>query len=217
MPERHYIRRWSVNRTAYHARTIDGNKDEYTNIIEGGYAMGQATSDLRKEHDAILQVLGILDKMVSAKEIEESARLQYYGEMVYFLKIFADKCHHGKEENYLFTDLVKQGMAKEGGPVGVMLREHQQGREYIALMSKSLESKDFAVFKAAAVNYRDLLISHINKENNVLFAMADKILDEARQDELFKNFEEHEESVVGHGVHEKLHAMIDRWSEEFQV
>jgi hemerythrin-like domain-containing protein len=155
--------------------------------------------------------------MVSAKEIEESARLQYYGEMVYFLKIFADKCHHGKEENYLFTDLVKQGMAKEGGPVGVMLREHQQGREYIALMSKSLESKDFAVFKAAAVNYRDLLISHINKENNVLFAMADKILDEARQDELFKNFEEHEESVVGHGVHEKLHAMIDRWSEEFQV
>lgn len=179
--------------------------------------MGKATSDLRKEHDAILQVLKILDRMISTDNIEDSVRLQYYNELVYFLKIFADKCHHGKEENYLFAELVKHGMPNEGGPVGVMLREHKQGREYIAQMTKSLESQDFTGFNAAAMNYRDLLINHIDKENHVLFVMADRILDEAKQGELFEKFEQHEESVIGHGIHEELHAMIHRWSEEFQV
>ena len=52
--------------------------------------------------------------------------LRYYGEVVYFLKIFADKCHHGKEENYLFKELINKGVTNEGGPVGVMLKEHAQ-------------------------------------------------------------------------------------------
>ncbi len=96
-----------------------------------------------------------------------------------------------------------------------MLREHVQGREYIALMSKSLEAKDLTGFKTNAANYRDLLISHIAKENDVLFVMADRLLDEKNQNELFKKFEEHEENVIGHGVHEELHAMIHTWEKEF--
>jgi hemerythrin-like domain-containing protein len=83
-----------------------------------------------------------------------------------------------------------------------MLLEHKQGREYIALMNQSLESKDLANFKNTAIKYRDLLRNHIAKENNVLFMMADKLLDDNKQDELFERFENHEETVIGHGVHE---------------
>jgi hemerythrin-like domain-containing protein len=180
--------------------------------------MGKATQDLRKEHDAILHVLKILDKMISADNNREIVlKIQYGNELVYFLKIFADKCHHGKEENYLFKELVKNGVPNEGGPVGVMLQEHNRGREYIVLMNKSLESKDLTGFNAAAAKYRDLIKSHIEKETNVLFAMADRILNEVKQDEMFKEFEQYEESVIGHGVHEKLHSMIHSWSEEFDV
>jgi hemerythrin-like domain-containing protein len=177
--------------------------------------MGKATQDLRKEHYSILHVLKIMDRVMSANNKEEFVKFKFGNELVYFLKIFADKCHHGKEENYLFEELVRNGVPKEGGPIEVMLREHNQGREYIAMMDKALESKDWTAFKAAAVKYRDLLKSHIEKENNVLFVMADQILDEAKQGELFEKFEQHEESVIGHGVHEELHAMIHRWSEEF--
>jgi hemerythrin-like domain-containing protein len=179
--------------------------------------MGKATQDLRNEHDSILHVLKIMDKVMSANNKEDLVKLKFGNELVYFLKIFADKCHHGKEENYLFEELVRNGVPKEGGPIEVMLREHNQGREYIASMDKALESKDWTEFKAAAVKYRDLLKSHIEKENNVLFVMADQILDEAKQDELFEKFEQHEESVIGHGVHEELHAMIHRWADEFEV
>ena len=179
--------------------------------------MGKATQDLRKEHEAILYVLQILDKMMQSDGNESETMFRYYGEVLYFLKIFADKCHHGKEENYLFKELVNKGISKEGGPIGVMLQEHAQGREHIAQMSRSLERKDRSGFHNAAAQYRDLLRQHIEKENNVLFMMADKVIDEQEQNFLFEQFEQHEEHVIGHGVHEKLHAMIDTWADAFGV
>ena len=179
--------------------------------------MGKATQDLRKEHEAILYVLEILDQMMIKEKTEPEVQLRYYEELVYFLKTFADKCHHGKEENYLFNELVKKGITNEGGPVGVMLQEHEQGREYIARMSEALEEKSIDGFNLAAMQYRDLLRSHIEKENNVLFQMADEVMDEQEQELVFQKFEQHEENVIGHGVHEKLHEMIDVWAKDFGV
>ena len=179
--------------------------------------MGKATQDLRKEHDTILYVLQILDKMMRSDNSGSETLLQYYDEVVYFFKIFADKCHHGKEEDFLFKELVKKGIPSEGGPVGVMLHEHAQGREYIAQMGRSIDEKSIEGFNNAAVLYRNLLHQHIEKENNVLFMMADKVIGEQEQNLLFEYFEQHEENVVGHGVHEKLHAMIDTWAQAFEL
>jgi hemerythrin-like domain-containing protein len=178
--------------------------------------MGKATQNLREEHDTILHALTILDKMLSTDGTKTINRLQNYKEMVYFLKLFADKCHHGKEENYLFVELVKHGVHNEGGPVGVMLREHELGRQYIAAMHKSLETQDFTGYYNAAARYGDLLRVHIQKENKVLFVMADKLLNEEKQAQLFKNFEQFEESIIGHGVHDKLQVLLHKWSEEFK-
>lgn len=175
----------------------------------------KATQDLRKEHDAILYVLKLLEQMLQRDDGE--SMLKYYNEVLYFLKTFADKCHHGKEEIYLFKELVDRRIRNEGGPVGVMLEEHTQGREYIAQMGHSVEKKELAGFKSAALQYCELLRRHIDKENNVLFVMADKVLDEQAQDDLFEQFERYEKDVIGHGVHEKLHAMIDAWAEVFDA
>ena len=179
--------------------------------------MGKATQDLRIEHDAILHVFTILDNILSTDTTEDVEILKFGNELMYFLKTFADKCHHGKEEDYLFKELVARGIPNEGGPIGVMLREHQLGIEYISLMSQSLESKDLISFKTNAAKYRGHMRSHIDKENNALFVMADKLLDDARQNELFEKFEDYEETVMGHGVHEELHSMIHKWEDEFMV
>lgn len=179
--------------------------------------MGKATEDLRKEHGSILHVLSIMDKMRAATTFDDAAIFQHYGEVVYFLKIFADKCHHGKEEGYLFPELAAKGVPNENGPIGVMLQEHELGRNYIAAMSQALESADRKAFESAGVGYGDLLRKHIDKENNVLFVMADRFIGAHEQNELFEKFEQHEESVIGHGVHEQLHAMIHKWTEDFDA
>lgn len=180
--------------------------------------MGKATQDLRNEHGTILHVVKIIDKVISIENSREiNTNLQFGNELVKFLKIFVDKCHHGKEENYLFGELVKTGVRNEGGPIGLMLAEHKLGREYVGLMNKYLELKDSAKFNATAAKYSDLLKSHIQKENNILFITADQILNDAKQNELFDKFEQHEENVIGSGVHEELHSMIHRWAEQFGV
>lgn len=177
--------------------------------------MGKATQDLRKEHDSILHVLDILDKMLISTSKDDAEKMRYFNEVVYFLKTFADKCHHGKEEDYLFVELVEKGIPKEGGPVGVMLEEHKLGRRYISEMADALAEKKLTDFEVAARGYADLLRHHIEKENNILFEMADNVISEEEQDDLFEKFEKHEEEVIGHGVNEELHSMIHKWSEEF--
>lgn len=177
--------------------------------------MCKAIQDLRNEHEAILFVLKILDRMIETSAADHNAA--YCSELIYFLRIFADQCHHGKEENILFKALENKGVHNEGGPIGVMLGEHAEGRGHIAAMSSALDIKDTTGFNTAAAKYRDLLRIHINKENMILFEMADQRLDEAEQSAMFELFEQHEEKVVGHGIHEKLHAMIDTWAEAFGV
>ncbi|WP_089610629.1 hemerythrin domain-containing protein [Dehalobacterium formicoaceticum] len=177
--------------------------------------MGQATKDLINEHNSILHVLEILDKMMADQTKAEDLKLRYYDELVYFLKIFADKCHHGKEENYLFKELISKGDVSVGGSVSELLQEHDLARSYIGQMNQALAEKSLVEFNKAAVQYRDLLRNHIDKENNDLFVIADRLFDDAFQDEMFEKFEQFEEEVIGHGVHEKLHHMIHKWSEEF--
>jgi hemerythrin-like domain-containing protein len=176
-----------------------------------------ATQDLRNEHEGIKVALAVLDHFATQIEAGKEVNLDDVGQLLDFLQTFADKCHHGKEENYLFKELINKGIPNESGPVGVMLQEHTQGRDYIAQMSRSLDDKNINRFNKAAVQYCDLLRRHIDKENNVLFMMADNVIDEQSQSLLFEQFEQHEENVVGKGVHEKLHAMIDTWAEAFEM
>lgn len=179
--------------------------------------MGKATQDLRNEHNAILHVFEILDVMLQDETRQEAQQLQFAGELVNFLKVFADKCHHGKEENHLFAALEQAGVPNANGPIGMMLHEHVLGRQYIAAMESALSKKDLGAFKQSARGYQSLLREHIQKENNVLFMLADRLLDDDQQGELFESFEAWEEQVIGHGVHEALHAQIGDWEKIYHI
>ncbi len=179
--------------------------------------MGKATQDLRKEHEAILFVLRVLERFAAANEEKDDLKLNHYNDLVFFFQIFADKCHHGKEEIYLFKELIKNGFQKEDGPLALMMQEHAHAREYATLMSEAVDRRDITGFNDAAEGYINLLKNHIEREENIIFAMADKIIDEEAQNLLYEKFEQHEEMVIGHNVHEKLHVMIDKWAEHFDA
>ncbi len=171
--------------------------------------MSKAIDDLTHEHQAILSALGILDRI--AKRIGGGGRPEPKDlrDFLGFLKEFADKCHHGKEEGILFPALVKAGIPEKGGPVGVMLSEHVQGRKLIAEMESAVTgTADYRKFASAAQEYSDLLKSHIEKENRVLFPAAENTLSAGQLEQIYGSFEEHEENVIGHGRHEELHAML---------
>ncbi len=178
--------------------------------------MNTATAILRKEHDAILRMLDVTDEVVQQLERAQRVAPATLAGVLEFFRLFADRCHHGKEEDLLFPLLERKGIAYEGGPIGVMLHEHEQGRSLVRQMGDALDAYGSGQAQAgarwadAARSYAALLRQHIDKENNVLFMMAENLLSAAEQAELAAAFEKVEEEKMGAGTHERLHALMDK-------
>jgi hemerythrin-like domain-containing protein len=187
-----------------------------------GKAM-KATADLKEEHGGVKVMLGILEKACDGLVAGKGVDPQHLDQILEFLMVFVDKCHHAKEEEYLFPTLEQAGVSKEGGPIGVMLLEHRKGREFIRGMNEALpgvkrgDGQTVTRFIRNARGYRELLLAHIDKEDNVLYPMADALLSEEKDRELTKDCERVEEERVGHGKHEEFHRMMDRLKAVYRV
>ena len=181
-----------------------------------------AIDELFVEHEAVRLTLRILKKI--GQRIDETGRIsatEHVEQLFEFFSTFVDKCHHGKEEELLFPALEQVGISREGGPVGVMLKEHQQGRDLVAKLKNELflyksGDKDAALnFKKHADAYIALLDFHIEKENNVLFPMARKHLPVKKLVELKKCFDEIESEKIGVGKHAQFHRMLDEFQKVY--
>src|SRR3990167_10094837 len=101
-----------------------------------------STEQLRNEHQAVLLALEILEKICQKLEAKEKVDPKHQEEILEFIKIFVDKCHHDKEEDLLFPALEKIGIPKEQGPIGIMLTEHDMGRKFVKGMSENISSPE---------------------------------------------------------------------------
>jgi hemerythrin-like domain-containing protein len=177
----------------------------------------KATQQLKDEHEGVKIMLNILEQVCQELEAGGSLNKEHFDGILEFLRVFVDKCHHGKEEDLLFPALIAVGVPKEG-PIVVMLHEHEMGRRYVKAMSEAYATylaTDKPTPKDIIQNgrsYISLLRDHIEKENNVLFVMADSCLSEKRQDELFEGFEKIEEERIGIGKHEQFHGLLEKLS-----
>jgi hemerythrin-like domain-containing protein len=140
------------------------------------------TTELRSEHQNILAVIACLRAACGAARTGDGFDSDTFRQGVDFIRNYADGWHHAKEEVHLFPALEAAGMPREGGPVGVMLHEHEIGRSLVAAIVEHLdaaaEGDDSAQAKVVdnALGYADLLEGHIQKEDGILFEMADRML-----------------------------------------
>ena len=172
-----------------------------------------ATQQLRDEHEGIQMILSVLEHLAGELIAGHAVNLDHLEQILDFLRTFADKCHHGKEEELLFPALKATGMPWEGGPIAVMLAEHDQGRGYIRGMGEALEKMRAGEaagqsFAKNALGYVALLRQHIDKEGNILFTMAEHLIPAARHETLAFEFAQLENERVGAGVHERYHQLI---------
>jgi hemerythrin-like domain-containing protein len=172
----------------------------------GHHQSEKATALLSDEHRVIERVLGALERL-SKKPAAEF--LEPWKKALDFIRHFADQCHHLKEEKILFLALEEHGIPNEGGPIGMMLLEHEEGRSYVRAMFDALgkieagDSSAQAVLCDNAKQYLRLLREHIQKEDEILFRMADEVISADEQKKLLAAFAQHEAEEMGAGVHEK--------------
>lgn len=170
--------------------------------------------DLKAEHRAVLVTLDILEKICTDLNNNAQVNLTHIEQIIEFLTVFVDKCHHGKEERILFPALEAAGIPNNGGPIGAMLLEHEQGREYIRGMKATMGILDTAhpenvqTFLESARNYKTLLTAHISKEDNILYPMAEEHFSQELDLSLVEQFDTLEEKEIGLGKHEEFHQML---------
>jgi len=189
----------------------------------------KSTDELKREHEGVKRMLRVLGAVASKVEAGSPVPHTDLDSITEFLSVFVDKCHHAKEEECLFPALEAAGIPREGGPIGVMLSEHAQGRAFIAKLKGAVAGyksqktdapgpKSGPVpgnLASAARGYIDLLTRHIEKENEGLFPMADMRLSPADDARLVAAFEAIERDRIGPGKHEEFHRMIKRLEKDY--
>ncbi len=182
----------------------------------------KATEDLKREHEAIKLMLRILDEMAGRLEAGQSLNPEHLDGVVEFIQVFADKCHHAKEEDLLFPAMEKAGIQRDRGPIGVMLYEHGEGRKFAQAMKEAVErykggdSAAGGAIVESGRKYIELLDQHIHKEDNILYPIADSTLSDEEGERLAEAFENIEVEVIGLGRHEQFHHFLDRMAAEYQ-
>ena len=156
-------------------------------------------------------MLKIMEKVAAKLHNGDKIEKGHLTLIIEFLKNFADRCHHGKEEDILFPELLKNPSNEK--IINDLLGEHKSGRDFIRGMEESMqnykEGNPDAVHIAVNMEgYIRLLTDHIRKENSIAFPLADKQFSEQLQREISEKFETLEQEVIGEGKHEEYHGWL---------
>jgi hemerythrin-like domain-containing protein len=167
------------------------------------------TELLRRDHRVIGRVLDGLEAVSGSIMNGGEVPVDTLTRMVMFSQTFVDGCHHGKEESCLFPCLERKGIPNKGGPIEVMLYEHQVGRDLVAKIQAEMAKRQDAGAKGAELSrlcmkYVSHLRQHILKEESVLFWMGDRAMNDEDRAGSLTCFEQTEEEKVGKGKHEEM-------------
>lgn len=171
---------------------------------------------LMDEHRLIERVLGSLE--TCAAEVEGGLALEraFARDYAEFLRGFADAWHHGKEEEILFRRMIERGFSAEAGPVAVMLHEHREGRALVGAIhavgggAGAPLDAERAAFLSGARGFIPLLRQHIQKEDNILYPMSERVLTPDEFETMLADFGAFEESAGADGTRDRLEAVAEK-------
>jgi hemerythrin-like domain-containing protein len=173
---------------------------------------------LMQEHRVIERVIDRLAAVADAALEEGRLERQPALDALEFIRDFADGCHHAKEEGHLFALMAERGFSREQGPLAVMLYEHEEGRACVRAMAGTVEAAatgDRAAVEAfaqAAQAYAELLRGHIEKEDGILYPMAERALTPADQEALATRFAAQEATDQATGAPQRCLALAEELS-----
>ncbi len=177
-----------------------------------------SVEELVADHRKVETGLRALEReLVKAKDTG-TIDVERVREVCAFSQSFVDRCHHGKEEGCLFPCLESRGLPRDGGPIAVMLEEHESGRRLVARISEGLDAyasgkADVSSLIEAGQEYHDLLTQHIMKEEAILFPLGARLMDVSDDSETAECFAG-KKGAVGTDEIEHLTSRMARLAEQ---
>lgn len=170
------------------------------------------------EHKLILRMIALVEHNTALLGTGQFRNWQFYLDAVDFIRNYADRFHHAKEEDVLFTALVKNGMPEKQSPIEAMHMEHDQGRAHVLAMEEAAqkalagETGQATVIAEHAAGYAALLRGHIEKEDDILYPLAERILPENVRSGMLAAYE----AATAHtpGLEQKYVQMVEAYERQ---
>lgn len=157
---------------------------------------------LMLEHRWIERMIRIMDEEIQQIKQSRKPDLDFIDIAVDFIRTYADRCHHGKEEDILFSDLKnKQLSAEHKRIMDELIKEHMLGRNNV---KKLIEAKDKYTqgnknALSDIITNMEILIrfypKHIEKEDKHFFIPCMEYFIEKERDNMLKEFEEFDKNI----------------------
>lgn len=159
---------------------------------------------LLEEHAAILAVLDAAEQEVERLENGGAMRQSFWYGYLDFMTNYADRCHHRKEEDVLFSALEEAGLPREGGPTDQMRHEHELMRKGRSRLAELLTGDDIKAISDAVRSGINMLREHIAKENEALFPAARRLLSSETIELIRSGFARVKNVDIGEGEHDRF-------------
>ena len=177
------------------------------------------TQALVDEHRLILRMIALLEKNAPLTAEGKYRNWQFYLDGIDFIRQYADRFHHAKEEDVLFKALVDNGMPKDNSPVAAMLMEHDQGRGFVRAMDTAVQeaqagsSDSWQIIADNALRYAALLRDHISKEDEILYPLAERVIPETMRSGILQGYQ-NAEAQVSAGFGERYQTVVAQYEQE---
>jgi hemerythrin-like domain-containing protein len=152
------------------------------------------TRVMTEEHQLILRMISLVEQNTALMEQGQFRNWQFFLDAVDFIRNYADRFHHAKEEDVLFIELIKNGMPEKNSPIEAMHIEHDQGRAFVRGIEESVEkvmageTGQIPVIAENAKGYAELLRGHIDKEDTILYPLAERVLPEDVRTQMLQEY-----------------------------
>jgi len=163
----------------------------------------QPRGPLMVEHRLIERMIGLIDKEVKKIEKNNVINHSFIDAAVDFIQTYADRTHHGKEEEILFRDLAKKGLSEIDNKImNELIQEHIVGRNAVAELVKASiayqkgEKSAFSSIIQSLKKFVDFYPPHIEKEDKVFFPASMAYFSESEQQAMLSEFWEFDRKMV---------------------
>jgi len=174
------------------------------------------TENLIKEHEEINELLDIMSKIalkIKSKDVFYPTDVE---EIIDYLIIIIDKSHHGKEDEVFYPELISSGIPKETAPLSIINYEHTLAKRYLKDISSCVVNckigNDFSgeLLADSLTNYVVVIKNHIQREEEIIFPIANEVLSSEKQNEITQRFEDIEQKNISHGFFDHFNKLLKK-------
>jgi len=169
------------------------------------------------EHRLIERMVKLMAEELPRMEEKGGANIGFLSEAIDFIRTYADRCHHGKEEDILFRDLAAKSLSPEHIKVmDELVEEHISARKIVSRLADAKEryartQKDgFQEIKTCLTELVEFYPAHIEKEDKHFFLPSMNYFTREEKDEMLQEFWTFDKNLV----HEKYRKMVEGYEKK---